>query len=68
METLKVTNVHEAMAKAASQPTPEVLENYSFRIKKSLAKQTNELCKRHGTTMSEFIRQCCEGLVDDYKS
>lgn len=66
----KLTNVHEALAKAATEPsTPtKQLEQYSFRLHEEVGTKCREICARHNTTISEFLRQCCQGLVDDYQS
>jgi hypothetical protein len=69
MTGLKITNVHEALATASSEPTTPSypMDNYSFRMKSEIADKVTEICARHGTSMSEFVRQCCEGLIKDYE-
>lgn len=63
----KLTNVHDAM-KAAVLAEPEQPEYHvrTFRLPTAMNELTDRICKQHGTTMSAFLRQCCEGLVRDY--
>lgn len=70
MENMKLTDVHQALSTAATESLAESqpLYPFSFRISKETAEKVQELCARHGTTLSEFVRQCCEGLVKDYQS
>lgn len=65
----KLTNVHEALNRAATAPSsPQIpMEQYSFRMKEDMANKVKDICDRHGTTMSEFLRHCCEGLISDYQ-
>lgn len=66
-EVLPVTNVHQALTEAAIKEKNRVtLVNANFKIdpiKKTLAEQ---ICEKHGATLSSFMRECVEGLVKDY--
>jgi hypothetical protein len=63
-----LTSVHEALNNAAfaSVSRPGQGEPISFRISTPLKNAATELCDRHGTNLSEFLRQCVIGLVSDY--
>lgn len=72
-EGLRLTNIHECLADAASEPHVKSLEEkplkaFSFRIREESFAAASEICDRHGTTISEFLRQCCEAIVRDYKA
>lgn len=63
----QLTNVHEAMQNAVTKDRDKViLINANFKvhpIKKEIAEQ---ICEKHGTSLSAFLRECVEGLVKDY--
>lgn len=61
-----LTSVHEALQNAVfaqKHPSGEVI---ALRIQPDLKKEAMNLCERHGTTLSEFLRQCVIGLLSDY--
>lgn len=62
-----LTNVHEALAAAAqSHEDNEQMIHVSLRIPEKVKEELTKLCERHGTTVSAFLRKCCEALVSDY--
>lgn len=69
MEDLKLTNVHEALARSATQgPIKESMQNRTFREHDAVIEEVRIICDRHGTTMGAFIRECLRGLIKDYKA
>jgi len=66
-QEMKLTNVHEALAKAGSEPQSEAMKTHGFRAPNQLVIEAGEICERHGTTVGAFIRECLRGLVDDYQ-
>lgn len=65
-EQKPLTSVHEALHKAALASKPLPGKPVSFRLEDELKNVAMEICERHGTTLSEFLRQCAIGLVHDY--
>lgn len=64
----KLTNVHEALADAVQEDQGgQPMVHKTFRIQESIYDEAAEICQRHGTTMSSFLRHCCIGLVRDYR-
>lgn len=64
---MKTTDVHHAMKEAQFRrfEKPELVTS-SFKIDANSKMLVEEICARHGVTMSEFVRECCYGLVKDY--
>lgn len=66
----KLTTVHDAVNDAKFAPSP--VENdpkttvFAVRMPKHLKEQAEFFCERNSTTLAEFLRQCCTGLVNDY--
>lgn len=67
METKPLTSVHEALNNAVFADAPKKIKMLSFRLEDELADEIFDICERHGTTLSEFLRQCCMGLANDYR-
>jgi hypothetical protein len=65
-EPRPLTSVHEALTNAvhASRPLPG--KPTSFRLEDDVKGQAMSICERHGTNLSEYLRQCCVALVSDY--
>ncbi len=68
MAELKLTNVHEALSLATVSTHPEnkLLACASFRLDTDVKEQAAQICSRHGVTISDFLRECANGLVRDY--
>lgn len=69
---LKLSNVHEILALAAAEEIPKgerekPLKNYPYRCDEDIYKKATDICIRHDTTASEFVRKCLEILVSDYQ-
>lgn len=61
----KLTNIHEALQRA--QISEKVaLVNGTYKIHPTKKEIAEQICAKHGTTLSAFVRECVEGLVSDY--
>lgn len=64
----ELTTVHKSLAEASIETKEEgPMGTFTFRIPIELKEQTESYCKRQGTTLSRFLRKCCEGLINDYR-
>lgn len=64
-----VTNIHEALADAAAETSEsKPMIPISTKLPEELAATVKEICARHGTNTSTFLRKCCESLVKDYQA
>lgn len=63
-----LTTVHAAIQHAQDEPLfpIEGLEPCSFKVDPKVKDIAEEICIRHGITLSAFIRHCVTGLVRDY--
>lgn len=67
-----LTTVHEALRsaveaqKSQEKDDPVSQTSVTFRLQKDVKKRAEEICARHGTTLSAFHRQCTLALVRDY--
>ena len=63
----QLTNIQDAMQRAQEAAKDRVaLVNANFKInpiKKEIAEQ---ICQKNAVTLSEFLRECVEGLISDY--
>ncbi len=68
MESLELTSVHEALAKAASENIKETqrMVVLSTKVSPDVEAVVQDICRNHGTTISAYLRKCCESLVADY--
>lgn len=65
----QLTNVHEALQEAATDVSkPKPMITGTFRIEQDSKALAEQICERHGTTLSAFLRKCCHGLVRDYQA
>jgi hypothetical protein len=63
----ELTSVHNALAEAALESkNAKPMVTATFRLPHELKDQAEQICGRHGTDLSSFLRQCCVGLVRDY--
>lgn len=62
-----LTSVHEALNNAAqsSKHNPPG-KPVSFRLEDQFKNEAMAICDRHGTNLSQFLRHCCLGLIQDY--
>ena len=65
-EQKPLTSVHEALSRASQASKPLPGKPVSFRLEDDIKNEAMAICDRHGTTLSEFLRQCALGLVGDY--
>lgn len=62
-----LTNVHEALHRAIYESTHESqLKNCTFKVLPSRKQLAEQICARHGTTLSTYLRQCVNSLIVDY--
>lgn len=67
--SLPSTNVHEALQEASLESKNKVpMISFSTRIDPNTKAQAQQICERHGTDLSTYLRKCAEALVNDYKS
>ena len=69
MDDKPLASVHDALQNAslASRPTKGSSGSpTSFRLEDDLKARVMEICARHGTTLSEYLRQACISLDADY--
>lgn len=63
----RLHNVHDSLNQAAADETSEEgMTQGSYRVYPTTKKLAEDICKANGTTLSAFLRKCCEGLVRDY--
>ncbi len=63
----KVTSVHDAMQNAQLESSQRNdMVNCTFKVPPHIKGLAEQICERHGTTISVFLRECCRGLVKDY--
>lgn len=59
-------SVHEAMQRAIDKSTPSDMTALSLKASKQDIERAHGICERHGVTLSSFLRECLEVLVDEY--
>jgi hypothetical protein len=67
----KFTTVHDALKLASLEVRNKELGPMSvqnFRNHDTKVLKARKICEMHGTTYDAFLRQCTEGLLNDYKS
>ena len=66
-DTLPLTNVHEALATAATEAAEQTADVViGSKVTASVKAKLETICERHGTTVSAYLRQCAVALVNDY--
>lgn len=64
---MEVSNVHDALKRAqAKDRADSALINTSIRINPLSRTLAEDICKAHGITLSQFIRECVDLLILDY--
>lgn len=61
-----LTSVHEALNHAVFVSKTSSGPVTSFRVDEALKEAASAICERNGTNLSDFLRQCMVGLVNDY--
>lgn len=67
MENEKLHNVHEAMQLAVLENQKPEMVTAHFKVDTFVKTMTEEICYKHGVTLSAFVRKCCEILVAEYQ-
>lgn len=63
----KTTDVHDALRKAQlSENNRVAMVNANFKLNPIKKEMAEQICTKNGTTFSEYLRQCVEGLILDY--
>jgi hypothetical protein len=66
-EPQPLTNVHDALHRAVLSERNRVnLVPATFKIDPLKKEISEQICQKNGTTLSSFLRECCEGLILDY--
>jgi len=63
---MELSTVHTALTKAQEKTKKENLVNASYKVSQNTKEIAEIICEKHGTTLSEFVRQSIECLVKDY--
>ena len=63
---IPLTTVHEALDNAVFAAVGPG-EPVAFRLDPELKRRAMQICEMSGTSLSEFLRQCVQGLVSDYQ-
>jgi hypothetical protein len=67
VETLPVSNVHEALSRAVDAERNRVpMRPYNFKCNPFILETAEAICVKNATTLPAFFRQCAELLVADY--
>lgn len=63
---MELSTVHTALTKAQEKTKKENLITASYKVSQNTKEIAEIICEKHGTTLSEFVRQSIECLVKDY--
>jgi predicted DNA binding CopG/RHH family protein len=64
---IPLTNVHDAVTNAKTTRAAEKMKVTTIRIPQNLLDKVDFTLSIHGISFSEWVRACCEGLVQDYE-
>lgn len=67
-EITKFNSLHDVLQIAAFKASDEKLSHASYRVKDETKKTAEQICTGAGTTLSTFLRTCCETLVAEFNS
>ena len=63
----KLSNIHEALRRAqVSERDRVALVNANFKVHPIKKQVGEQICNQSGTTLSSFLRECINLLVEDY--
>lgn len=66
---MRLSSVHDSLQRAALRTQSDNNDGMiTVRIDEELKVQVTLLCDQTGTSVSEFLRQCCRDLIGDYVS
>lgn len=69
MSDSELSNVHEAIQRAQmSTRLSNLTERIGVRLEKSSKDRATLICHSHGISLSDFFRECADGLIRDYYS
>ena len=63
-----LSSVHDALINAVqvSEKKSQPLNAHTFKCDEDRLIHADQICARHGTSLSEFLRQCVSSLTSDY--
>ena len=67
-EISKFNSLHDVLRNASFKAHDERLSHASYRIKEETKRMAEQICGGAGTTLSTFLRVCCETLVAEFNS
>lgn len=62
----EATDVHHAMKRAQWASEQKEMVTATFRLDSETKTKAEAICERNSTTLSGYLRQCCEVLVEEY--
>lgn len=67
MQTDVLTTVHHALSEAQHEARgPKAMPTYTFRMDAQERLDAEDICERHGTSLSAYLRSCVRLLPKDY--
>lgn len=63
---MELSTVHKAVTRAQEKTKELILINASYKINPEIKEVAELICRQNGITLSEYVRQCIECLVNDY--
>jgi hypothetical protein len=63
---MELSTVHHALTRAQEKTQKQNLVTASYKVSENTKEIAEIICEKHGTTLSEFVRQSIECLVKDY--
>lgn len=63
---MELSTVHHALTRAQEKSKNQNLVTASYKVSQNKKELAEIICEKHGTTLSEFVRQAIECLVKDY--
>lgn len=63
-----MVSIHEALSEAAIESSEDKpMVPVSTKLPEKLLQSVKDICQRHGTNTSTFLRKCCELLDKEYQ-
>jgi hypothetical protein len=63
---MELSTVHTALSRAQEKSKQQTLVTSSYKVDPEKKELAEMICLKNGTTLSEFVRQAIECLVEDY--
>lgn len=70
MSVGKLYTVHDALQRAQDKAIPVSRKRSpgAYRVRKEVKDAADTICKSHGITLSNYVEECLELLVEDYQT